>query len=322
MKKLFTKLLDCFFLSRPMLWIPVWGFSIFGYLRGIHQYQPSFQSLPSSITDKPTIFLWMIVFSCAVGAVYILNQWADIEVDKKNSGLPLLARGIVTKRDALISTIVLSLIALIVPLRTHPVLSILGSASIILGLLYSFKPTYFSGRPFGDFIANAIGYGFIAFGAGWHLSGSPLMIGLFASAALPYFFLMCAGSISSTLPDYDADKACGKNTTAVFLGIQKAHLLAMIFLIVSLIVSIINNDFICGISAGVALPFYYAYLIKKSVTTMEAMYKVGGGISMIFAAIFFWIFIPAGVLMLAVTWLYFRIRHGVAYPSLKPININ
>jgi len=58
----------------------------------------------------------MIVFSCSVSFVYIINQLADIEADKKNGGLPLIASGIVSLKAAKITAWCAAIVSLAVPL--------------------------------------------------------------------------------------------------------------------------------------------------------------------------------------------------------------
>jgi 4-hydroxybenzoate polyprenyltransferase len=317
MKNLFTRSVDLFFLTRPILLIPVWGFAAFGYFCGhngnIRGMIPFWASTPLSV------YLMILIFSISVGAVYIVNQLADIEVDKKNGGLPLLASGIVSVRSGKIAAIAVSFLSIIIPLLfSEKTLSILALISIIIGILYSFKPSFFSGRPFFDFLTNAFGYGVIAFGAGWHLSGQTIVTLKFVYASFPYFLLMCAGSISSTIPDFEGDKDCGKRTTAVFLDKKKAHLLATLLLLTGLSVSIINKDFVAFLCAIAPLPLYVLYIFSQKQIFMESTYKIGGGICVVAAMYSMPLFFFAALIVFLSTWLYFRIRHGVYYPSLLP----
>jgi 4-hydroxybenzoate polyprenyltransferase len=263
----------------------------------------------------------IFVFSLSVAAVYILNQIADIEVDKKNGGLPLLASGIVGKTSAWICAGVLFLFSVIIPLISgdHPLI-LLSTSSLLLGILYSFKPTYFSGKPILDFISNALGYGVIAFGAGWYLSGNTFFPNSkFFSSSLPYFLLMCAGSISSTVPDKDADTSENKNTTAVVFGASSANTVAILALAGSLVTSLYQNDFIAAVCSIVPLPFYIGFMIKPNQFFMESTYKTGGALTMICAALILPLILPVGIIVFISTLLYFRIRHKVLYPSLVPV---
>ncbi|HEX2957640.1 MAG TPA: UbiA family prenyltransferase, partial [Chitinispirillaceae bacterium] len=183
--RIFRLFFDLLFLSRPLLLVPVWGFCAFGYRCGMIQ-EGNAGSL-CSLNIPVSIYSSIFIFSLSVAAVYILNQIADIEVDKKNGGLPLLASGVVGTHSAWISASVLFLLSALVPLITRDyTLMLLSASSVLLGILYSFKPTFFSGKPILDFLSNALGYGVIAFGVGWYLSGATFShLPAFITSALP-----------------------------------------------------------------------------------------------------------------------------------------
>lgn len=313
-KNLFSFISDLFFICRPMLLIPVWGFIAFGYFRG--------SSTPVTLLRwnlSPKVYLLSVVFSLSVGAVYIFNQLADIEVDKKNGGLPLIASGIVSEKIAWFCAIALALFSIITPLFWGEyALVILAVISVVIGLLYSFKPFFFSGRPFLDFLTNSFGYGTVAFGAGWFLAGKDILSVEFFFNSLPYFFLMSAGSISSTLPDLDGDRAEGKKTTAVAFGVMNAHTIATICLCISAILALQTKDTVVLLCSLISFPFYILLYFKRNDIVIESTYKIGGALCMVCAGVLFPAVLAFGLLVFIVTWLYFRIRHGVSYPSLVP----
>lgn len=306
---------DAIFLSRPLLLIPVWGFAVFGYVSGSRGM--GCPSLFAGWHAPISVAWWIFVFSLSVGAVYVFNQVADREVDAANAGFPLLAKGNIPLWLAWIGIAAFSLASILVPLCRRPELAIFSVLAMLTGFLYSAKPFYFSGRPMLDFLANASGYGLVAFGTGWHLAGAYFGSAFLASCA-PYFFLMCAGSISSTLPDYDGDRKHGKNTTAVWLGPILAHRIACSFIALGITIAIIVHDWPAALCAGIAAPFYVAHGVLHSKKTMEASYKIGGMILMLAAAALFPYLVPASILLLVATIVYFRLRFHVRYPSLVP----
>jgi 4-hydroxybenzoate polyprenyltransferase len=309
-------LIDVFFMFRPLLLIPVWGFCIFGYYHGTMQSSATpITSLWSVHTLK--MFLWFLLFSVSVASVYIFNQLADIDVDRANSGLPLLAKGKVSVRCARISAILCALIGIAGPLFRHPFLSIFSCTALALGLVYSLKPVQLSGRFILDFLANATGYGIIAFGAGWYLSNASPTVHTLLSA-LPYFLLMCSGSISSTIPDYQGDKKYGKKTTAVVLGIMRAHFLAAFFLCMAAAAAFLTHNTIALICSLFAIPIYGLYFIKRKPGFQEATYKVGGFLCMAMASILMPVFAITAIMVTSLTFFYFRKRHHITYPSLVP----
>ncbi|MBN1577932.1 MAG: UbiA family prenyltransferase [Chitinispirillaceae bacterium] len=311
--------LDLLMVLRPVILIPVWGFCALGFRcaageRKLFGIVECWQS--ASIADYGMILL----FSLSVAAVYVMNQIADIEVDRKNGGIPLVARGIVSVPSATVVILICSSFSLFLPLPYHRyIFSLAAATALITGFLYSFKPFRFSGRPFADFISNALGYGVIAFGVGWAAAGKTPFSGSFLMSSLPYFLLMCGGSISSTLPDIDGDRSDEKNTTGVVLGIMKAHTLALLFIVAALIAGFCVDDFLAVLCAVASLPFYLIFYYKRSSLLMEATYKIGGALCMIAAFSALPFFIPLAAVVFITTWLYFRIRHGIAYPSLVPV---
>jgi 4-hydroxybenzoate polyprenyltransferase len=316
--EILKKIIDAVFLARPVVLIPVWGFCVFGYFSGLNR-AGSF-SVSAAWTRQFPVFCWIVVFSLSVGSVYVFNQILDVKVDEKNQGFPLLVKGKIPLGLAWCSACVLALASLCIPLLGRPLLSVFAAAGVLLGVLYCVKPMYFAGRFLLDFLTNATGYGFVSFGVGWHLAGAPLLSSRFIVCCVPYFFLMCAGSISSTLPDYKGDKLCGKNTTAVVLGVPRAHLLALCFLCAGLVFACASGNAVPMVCAGFGLPLYIAFSIYKTERTMEATYKVGGLISMLVAGTLFPVLLPASLITLAATVLYFRLRYRVIYPSLLPVS--
>jgi 4-hydroxybenzoate polyprenyltransferase len=311
------RIIDSVFLTRPILIIPVWGFSVFGYCAGLRRLQC--YSLASAWHTMPVVASWMFIFSLSVGAVYALNQIMDKKVDSQNEGFALLVKGGIPVRWAWLSFAGCAAISVFMPFYSYPVLGFFSLAALILGLLYSCKPMRFSGRPWLDFLTNATGYGFVSFGAGWFLTGAELDMH-FLCSALPYFLLMCTGSISSTLPDFDGDSTCGKRTTAVILGKHNAHILATVILGIALVLSIIQHDLIAFACAAFSFPLYVIYVFYQKDVFMEATYKIGCLICIVVASIAFPYIGAATAAAVLLTIAYFRFRHRVLYPSLLPVS--
>jgi 4-hydroxybenzoate polyprenyltransferase len=309
---------DAVFLCRPVLLIPVWSFCMFGYLSGLSSRNGF--SLAAAWNAQPRIALWMVVFSLSVGSVYVLNQIVDRNVDALNAGFALLIKGKAPVWHAWITAGVLSVLSIAVPLVFIPCLAIFSCAGLVIGLLYCTKPSYFTGRPILDFLSNATGYGIVSFGAGWYLAGGAFGTG-FAVSALPYFLMMCAGSISSTLPDFAGDKTGGKMTTAVFLGVMPSHCLATGILVAAAIESLAIGDYVAAVCSITSLPLYIIFFFfRRSRLAMEATYKGGYLICMFVSCIVYPFIFPAALLIFAATVLYFRLRYNVFYPSLLPVS--
>jgi len=311
---------DLIFITRPVVLVPVWGFALFGY-KISSQTKSVFQAI------NLEIILQILLFSLSVAAVYVLNQIADRKVDEANGGFPLLLKTGISNKIAYIWAIILSAASIIIPFFCgYKIISLLSFLSIFTGIIYCFPPFSFSGKPFLDFLSNAFGYGTIAFATGYALGGKEisaefLLSGKFLCAMLPYFFMMAGGSISSTLPDYDGDKANKKITTAVFLGKENAHFLAIFFVFSSAAFAYFwVQDFVAFSASLVANIIYILYAIfPKNQTLMESCYKIGGAVSMLIIGVFFPVLIVSGIAIGVLSILYFRIFYKVSYPSLLPV---
>jgi 4-hydroxybenzoate polyprenyltransferase len=309
---------DAVFLCRPVLLIPVWSFCMFGYLSGL-SLRNGF-SLSAAWNAPSRIALWIVVFSLSVGSVYVLNQIVDRKVDALNAGFALLIKGKVPVWHAWVTAGTLSVLSIAVPLFFLPRLAIFSCIALVIGLLYCTKPAYFTGRPILDFLSNATGYGIVSFGVGWYLAGGEFGA-RFIVSALPYFLMMCAGSISSTLPDFDGDKSGGKMTTAVRLGVLPSHCCATGILVAAALESLAIKDYIAAGCSITSLPLYgIFFFFRRSRYAMEATYKGGYLICMFASCIVYPFIFPAAIVIFAATVLYFRLRYHVFYPSLLPVS--
>jgi len=310
MKKNILRIIDLFFLTRPVVIAPVWGFCAFGMYRCNGNL---------FLFPDVTCYLLILLYSMSVGAVYVINQIADYEVDRSNAGFPLLVRGNISMKSAWVCAVVCGLASIIGPLLLgSPSIALLSAIAITAGCIYSCKPFSLSGRPFFDFLTNAF-EAFLAFAAGWCVLGGELSGPLLYRYAAPYFLLMCAGSIGSTLPDITGDRAHGKITTAVRFGPRGANIIALACLALAVPTAILlSSDILALCCAAMALPFYIIYTARPTALTMELTYKVGGALTMIAATLAAPLIFPAGIFIFFITWLYFRKRHNISYPSLTP----
>lgn len=304
-------------MTRPILFVPVWAFSLLGFYKFNWIQSNSFPFLNCS-ENFLNILGKIMVFTLSVGAVNIFNQIADVETDEANDGFSVFQKTGLSVRNASFSAIFFVIVSIFIPLFFKwDNIYLFSLSALIIGLIYSFKPTYFTGRPFLDFISNALGFGVIAFAVGWKLAGGNSEF--FIISCLPYVLLMCGGSISSTLPDIKGDKVGGKNTTAVFLGEFNAHLLATVFILSAAVFSWFIKDYASLIAAGGSIPFYLIFIFNRADIFREATYKIGGVMLMLVVAFMYPLFIPFSIILFAGTIVYFRLRFHVAYPSLLPI---
>jgi len=316
---------DSIFVARPILLIPVWGLFILGHYRASLLYHPEtlkqislfqfkFHILPAFF--GPGTGFGLFIFSLLLGGAYILNQLVDLEADRNNEGLPLIAKGGFPIKLAVVENALLFLIPSIFALWKGGHTGLFLALSLALSVMYSAKPFQFTGRPFFDFVSNAAGYGILAFGLGWAYAnnGAPLELKRFFWEAAPYFLLIMGGSINSTVPDEPGDKKAGKNTTVVFMGTQKAGFLSSAAVLGCLLTALHNGDPIPVITAGISLPFYLRYAITNKLKNVFVTYQHCSAIMMVLAVIVYPQFLIYGLLTFGLTRLYFKKRHGLSYP--------
>ncbi|MCX7725650.1 MAG: UbiA family prenyltransferase [Chitinispirillaceae bacterium] len=185
-----AKLLDLLMSTRPLVLVPVWSFCSLGFICAVFFSKENFIDLREVWRFiNPFVYIEIIIFSLSVASVYVMNQLADIEADKKNGGLPLIASGIVSEKEAkwiIFFTAIIPFIFFAV--SKDFVLLVAVVLTLFIGYIYSFRPFRFSGRPCLDFLSNAFGYGVIAFGVGYTLAGGEVFDKKFLFASLPYFF--------------------------------------------------------------------------------------------------------------------------------------
>lgn len=319
MRRFLATLTDAFFLMRPLILVPVWGFSFLGYARAVavSRTSPPIIVLPLSTWGAVA---WVLVFSLSVGAVYVLNQLADLDADRNNDGFALLAKGVGGKPLAIRTALFCAVLSVGIPLiGGKPPLAVFSALALVVGILYSFKPTRFSGRPVLDFLSNGLGYGAIAFGAGWYLGQGAGQWYWCCLSAVPYVLLMCGGSISSTVGDIQGDRADNKITTAVMLGPRKSQMLALVCILLGGTTGFfLAGDIVAVTVASMVAPLYVYSLIKNDSRSIEASYKIGGASMMLVAAVRVPALAILGVGIILLTRIYFGVRHGIAYPSLGP----
>lgn len=326
MKKFLKSFFDAIFVTRPILFIPVWGYFILGYY------------LCSSLYNSPNLFqiniydfnykfilyfsykelTTMLFISISAASTYVLNQLVDIDTDSINQGIPIIAKTSFPKKIAVIENIILIILPLMYSFFINKTFFILFLSAFFMNILYNIKPFYFTGKPFLDFLSNAFAYGIITFGLGWATANGytftniPLML----KSALPYFLFMCAGSINSTIPDKIGDKETGKITTVVAIGAKRANIISIIFIIIALIFSIINKDIIAIITSCVSLVLFVKYHITQDYKDGLLTFQVGGGFLMVMVVFIFPQALIWGLFVFFATRIYFKKRHNINYPSV------
>ena len=303
----FLRVLDYIAILRPILLMPVWTMILLGYYHSSSEF----------IIFSPGWQIWrtLLLYSMLMGTVYIINQITDAETDDVNNKLYLVAGGYVNvkllKYEAVILLLASTLLA-ICWFRERPLYILLIFISIIIGMAYSIPPVRLKGKPIFDLLANATGYGAIAFFAGWITQrefGVQSII-----SCIPYIFCVGGAFVLTTLPDLKGDFISGDRTTGWLLGEQKSCIASVILLCMAICSSLILKDYIALISSLFCLPlFIYATLTRRfSAITLAAKSGVLS-LSLLTCVVIPYYFILFLITMLTVKW-YYKKRFGIEYP--------
>lgn len=302
-------ILDYLFVLRPILLAPAWTMLLAGHYQG-----QKFQALAIDRWRWPVDLWWMLLlYSCLMGAVYIVNQIFDVETDRLNKKLFLVAEGFVSITALWLEAGVLFAGAIILGFRLFGIAAgLLMAASGALGLLYSIPPFKLKAKPLLDMLANGIGYGALAFATGWAALGKYSDAIWLASS--PYVLAVAAVYLNTTIPDYASDKATGNITTGVFLGGRVTTWLALVLMFSALVLALALGDNLCAVAAGCSLPLFGLAAFSGSMRWVMLSYQAGALCLVALVGMVFPLFFG----LLAATFLalkfYHKWRFGMDYP--------
>ena len=315
--------LDYIAILRPLLLIPVWTMLLLGYYKGLDgrlaTRVPLIGNMPIIWRPDNEILITLFLYSLLMGAVYILNQMSDRHTDEINGKLYLVARGYLKESNLKIQIGILFSVSVIIAFLRFPQTYIyMILLSVILGVLYSVPPVRLKGRPFLDLLANAFGFGVVAFAVGW-TSRSALSMDLIRYS-LPYVICISAAFINTTIPDIKGDVQNGDVTTGGFLGIRNSCIVSTLLIGTVPLISLLLKDFICLTASVLSLPFFIYMTISNWDERSPKIWAItlATKVSLLVLSLLIAVFIPLYFVLLISTLLlmkaYHRMRFGISYP--------
>ncbi|MEK7377136.1 MAG: 1,4-dihydroxy-2-naphthoate octaprenyltransferase [Candidatus Margulisiibacteriota bacterium] len=180
------------------------------------------------------------------------NDEANVEyVRPFSGGSRMIQKKLLTPKEVLAAALLFfalgSLIGLYLTWARGPVILILGLIGVFSGYFYSAPPFRLAGRGIGEVIVG-LNFGTLVVLGAYFVQAQSLSWEA-AAASLPVSFLIAAVLYINEFPDFNADKAVGKDNLVVRLGKEKA-VLGYIALIWAVYVSII-----LGVIFKVVSPF-------------------------------------------------------------------
>jgi 4-hydroxybenzoate polyprenyltransferase len=311
------KVFDHVFLTRPVLFFPIWTV----FLAGLVQSQRSGQDgldWPGlqGYLFSPVFWSAFVTLTFLMAASFIINQFTDMKSDRENDKLFLLANGLVSTRAALIETLLLIGLGLFLALLAGlPLLVLALILFLITGVGYSLAPFAAKDRPLAGLLVNVLG-GLGTFLIGWQV-GLPPKTGAVV-AAVPYMLAIGAVYLLTTIADRSGDALAGKRTFAVQYGPGQTIGLALVLELAACICAALLSDPVILIPALAALPLFVmarrsATIKSTVVASRSAILILCGAVVLCFPAYLALLF----AVFLAAKWYYQR-RFNLNYPSLTP----
>lgn len=308
--------LDFFFVLRPTLFFPIWTFSLAGRWAQM-RFMPSPHQEPLLHVAGSDLSLAIVlsIYTAMMGGVFVLNQIQDIETDRINKKLYLIANGELSVRQAWALTWILAASPLLLLLwERWDLIVVMFLSFLITGWAYSYPPLQMMKRPIGGTAVNLLA-GYIVFSVGW-LIDAPLSCAFFVYAT-PYVLGFLAVYFLTTLPDQPGDRQAGKITFAVRYGVQLTLLAAVLSALAAVIASLVTRDNVALLATALAFPFIlYAWKKQSDAVVLRANKFAALILSLLVCCRFpVYLLILCSVYFLA-KW-YYKNRFGICYPSLQ-----
>ncbi|UCG52368.1 MAG: UbiA family prenyltransferase [Candidatus Latescibacterota bacterium] len=303
------------FVLRPVILIPAWSFYLIGASEGVGRSSVFRASLPSAFgsnADFPSLTAFTCLTAILVTA-YLLNQIFDRESDERNNKCLFLSRGIFRARTLVLMALAFFLAASHAFHRTDDALRAPLIVALLMALVYSLPPIRLCARPFFDMFANAVGYGGVAFVLGYTALGSPTDHGVWL--AVPYVLLVAATFLHTTILDVEGDKATGKFSTTVLIGVDRSVVLAAVLHACAVVVAIITGRLMAIVVTGVSFPATVYSLFRRDQTVNSFVIQVNTLVVTLAAAAAWPVYLLLVVPLILLSRYYHRRRFGFTYPG-------
>jgi 4-hydroxybenzoate polyprenyltransferase len=318
--------LDCLFLLRIPLLVPVWTILFLGWIIGSDSARPG-GFLAGGAAMSSRFWLGTAGFSLIVASIYVVNQIVDIESDRINHKLFLLPQGVISIRTAWIIAGLCALSGLVINagIIADAPLTVISLLSLLLGALYNLPPAQLKNSPCGGVCASALGHGMLTFLAGWYLAGTlydaggsiVLMSGLMSGIAPT--LANAAVYLATTIPDAPGDRITGKKTFCVAYGEKKTAVVAFLLCTGAFAASfcMLHHCWVMAFPSAVSLIFFFSFALAAKREHAYSAFKWPVFLLTAFVALF----APEyGIVVLVIFFVskaYYKLRFNFDYPNLK-----
>ncbi|HOT97489.1 MAG TPA: UbiA family prenyltransferase [bacterium] len=314
-QKLLSRL-DYFFVLRPTLFFPVWTVA----LTGFWSHERTMAGLPWFYGFWPlrgiTVMqgLALLLLTVLMGAAFLLNQLTDVESDRFNNKLYLVASGAVPERHARMESLLLLAVGLGGLTGLKPALALCALFIFaVTGWAYSCKPFLCKDRPWLGLWANLSG-SVLIYLFGWSMAGPLSWSAL--RCGLPYVLGIGAVYLLTTIPDRPGDAAAHKITLAVRWGETRIYRAAVICSGLAVVAALLTKE---GVALAATLTVWPFFIWAWHRETVESALQTNKMATLALSLLICWripvyLFLLAGLFFFS-KW-YYRHRFNVHYPSL------
>jgi chlorophyll synthase len=322
MKKLLLRLGDYLFVMRPLILVPAWSFYLLGSAAGRRAAGVTPAWFDWSPGAPPPFYFGFACLTAVLVSAYLLNQIFDQESDRLNGKGHFLTRGIFTAKTVLVMAVTAFLVASFLFRYVAESQREVLVLAVVISLAYSAPPLRLVARPFVDLLANAVGYGGIAYMAGFAAWNPRLEHAVLLS--IPYVFLVGAVFLHTTLLDAAGDRQSGKKTTTVVIGEDRSVSLSCVLVMAGLgpafAISFLRfHDWLAPLLLGLCAVILVHAALKSNRTestgpSSQAVQLITLVVTVPAAATW-----PAYVVLLLpvilAARLYYTVRFGITYPG-------
>ncbi len=306
---------DYFFLTRPILFFPGWATLLAGYAAAHVRVRPVSSLFLGMEWWNAKLVLGLILFACAMGGSFVLNQLMDIESDRSNKKLFLLGDGFISRRAGYLESWLLLVFSVLGALMVDPeFFAMVLIFNLVTGYAYNFAPFTLKDRPIGGLLAN-MAMGWLAFAMGWIIArpASPDLL----ISSLPYLFFNTALYFLTTLPDVDGDRASAKVTFPVKFGLTLTVALCLIFYILAGLFSLWHKNEFMLVVIVVTGPFMLRLATQRNRASAIVTVKAGIASFALLICLIFPLFLVLLAAIFFFTRFYYRKRFNYDYPNFK-----
>lgn len=317
--KRFARLFDYVFVLRPTLFFPVWTVFAAGYLVNRDhtlQFFNNHVSQNGHLVNVLSPLAVAILLTLLMGGVFVLNQLHDVDTDRKNNKLFLIAHGHISQLAARVESVLLIVIAIVaagmVQLKLGGLFFIIF---LLTGLLYSCAPFRLKDRPWLGLAANALG-AFLVFTVGLLVSAtSANNIASWFVHATPYMAAVGAVYLYTTLLDVEGDLLTNKITFGVKYGVEVTVVAGAVLVMIAVALSWWLEDMLMFFPALLSAPFFIVAAVRKKMDDIQRAIKL----PILFLAIAVCVEIIEYFFVLLFVYFfskwYYQKRFGIEYPS-------